>query len=95
MPFSRYFEAQIDIAEAVQGWVSSSHSFIQARSNYFPLVVLGILAVESKYGFHRRRVPTNTFVQAEVADDWSYEKGLEGGWIPQNPSNRMYPNICS
>ncbi|KAK1226567.1 hypothetical protein PQX77_010450 [Marasmius sp. AFHP31] len=54
----RYFEAQIDISEAVQGWV------------YWPW-------------------------KAEIADDWSYEKGLEGGWIPRNPSDRMYPNICS
>ncbi|KAL0061942.1 hypothetical protein AAF712_011226 [Marasmius tenuissimus] len=54
----RYFEAQIDISEAAQGWV------------YWPW-------------------------KAEIADDWSYEKGLEGGWIPQNPSDRMYPNICS
>ena len=33
--------------------------------------------------------------QAEDADDWSYQRGLEGGWIPQDPTNRMYPDICS
>ncbi|KAJ7756388.1 glycoside hydrolase [Mycena maculata] len=33
--------------------------------------------------------------KAENADDWSYQKGLEGGWIPQDPSNRLYPDICS
>ncbi|KAJ7158774.1 glycoside hydrolase family 5 protein [Mycena filopes] len=32
---------------------------------------------------------------AENSDDWSYQKGLEGGWIPQDPTNRLYPNICS
>ncbi|TFK40345.1 glycoside hydrolase family 5 protein [Crucibulum laeve] len=33
--------------------------------------------------------------KAENADEWSYQKGLEGGWIPQDPTNRLYPNICS
>jgi aryl-phospho-beta-D-glucosidase BglC (GH1 family) len=32
--------------------------------------------------------------KAENADDWSYQKGLAGGWIPKNPATRMYPNIC-
>ncbi|KDQ12583.1 glycoside hydrolase family 5 protein [Botryobasidium botryosum FD-172 SS1] len=30
----------------------------------------------------------------EEADDWSYSRGLQGGWIPQNPDDRIYPNIC-
>ncbi|GJJ13359.1 hypothetical protein Clacol_007611 [Clathrus columnatus] len=33
--------------------------------------------------------------KAENADDWSYQAGLAGGWIPQNPTDRQYPNICS
>ncbi|KAF8527568.1 exo-beta-1,3-glucanase [Hysterangium stoloniferum] len=33
--------------------------------------------------------------KAENADDWSYQAGLAGGWIPQNPTNRQFPNICS
>ena len=32
--------------------------------------------------------------QAESADEWSYQKGLEGGWIPQDPSQRLYPGLC-
>ncbi|TFK72886.1 glycoside hydrolase family 5 protein [Pluteus cervinus] len=32
--------------------------------------------------------------KAENSDEWSYQKGLEGGWIPQDPTNRIYPNIC-
>jgi len=32
--------------------------------------------------------------KTEIADEWSYVKGLEGGWISQDPSRRMYPNIC-
>ncbi|RPD82289.1 exo-beta-1,3-glucanase [Lentinus tigrinus ALCF2SS1-7] len=32
--------------------------------------------------------------KAENADDWSYQAGLAGGWIPQNPTQRQYPNIC-
>ncbi|KAF5341865.1 hypothetical protein D9611_001867 [Ephemerocybe angulata] len=33
--------------------------------------------------------------KAEEADEWSYQKGLEGGWIPRDPTDRKYPNICS
>ncbi|KAJ6513276.1 glycoside hydrolase family 5 protein [Mycena sanguinolenta] len=33
--------------------------------------------------------------KAENSDEWSYQKGLEGGWIPQDPTDRLYPNICS
>ncbi|KAF5367486.1 hypothetical protein D9758_003724 [Tetrapyrgos nigripes] len=33
--------------------------------------------------------------KAENADEWSYQRGLEGGWIPQDPTSRLYPNICS
>jgi len=33
--------------------------------------------------------------KAENADEWSYQKGLEGGWIPKDPTNRLYPGICS
>ncbi|KIM31818.1 glycoside hydrolase family 5 protein [Serendipita vermifera MAFF 305830] len=30
----------------------------------------------------------------EKSDEWSYSKGLEYGWIPQDPTQRLYPNIC-
>lgn len=32
--------------------------------------------------------------KAENADDWSYEAGLKGGWIPYNPGEKKYGNIC-
>ena len=32
--------------------------------------------------------------KAENADDWSYQAGLAGGWIPQDPTNLKYPTIC-
>ncbi|KAG8732972.1 exo-1,3-beta-glucanase [Ceratobasidium sp. 414] len=32
--------------------------------------------------------------KAEQADEWSYQAGLAGGWIPADPTNRQYPNIC-
>ncbi|KAF8215876.1 exo-beta-1,3-glucanase [Mycena galopus ATCC 62051] len=32
--------------------------------------------------------------KAENADEWSYQAGLANGWIPQDPTNHMYPNIC-
>ncbi|KAI0077909.1 glycoside hydrolase family 5 protein [Panus rudis PR-1116 ss-1] len=54
----KYWEAQVTIGEAIQGWV------------YWTW-------------------------KAENADDWSYQKGLEGGWIPQDPDDRLYPNLCS
>lgn len=33
--------------------------------------------------------------KAENADDWTYQAGLANGWIPQNPTQLMYPNICN
>jgi len=33
--------------------------------------------------------------KTESADEWSYSKGLEGGWIPTDPTDRMYPDFCS
>lgn len=32
--------------------------------------------------------------KAEQADDWSYQAGLNGGWIPRYPTNRAYPGVC-
>ncbi|KAH9486278.1 Glucan 1,3-beta-glucosidase [Psilocybe cubensis] len=32
--------------------------------------------------------------KAEAADEWSYQAGLANGWIPQNPTNYQFPNIC-
>lgn len=32
--------------------------------------------------------------KAEIADEWSYQAGLANGWIPRNPANLAYPNIC-
>ena len=28
------------------------------------------------------------------ADDWSYQAGLAGGWIPQDPTEKQFPNVC-
>ncbi|KAH0591089.1 Glucan 1,3-beta-glucosidase [Termitomyces sp. J132] len=33
--------------------------------------------------------------KTEIADEWSYQAGLANGWIPQNPTTREFPNICS
>jgi len=32
--------------------------------------------------------------KAEAADDWSYQAGLQNGWIPQNPTSYQFPGIC-
>ena len=32
--------------------------------------------------------------KAEIADEWSYQAGLENGWIPKDPTDFEYPNIC-
>jgi glucan 1,3-beta-glucosidase len=32
--------------------------------------------------------------KTENAAEWSYQAGLQNGWIPRNPTDRMYPNIC-
>ncbi|KAH9481736.1 Glucan 1,3-beta-glucosidase [Psilocybe cubensis] len=54
----KYWEVQVELGEAVQGWIFWTW-------------------------------------KAENADEWSYQRGLQGGWIPQDPTDRMYPNICS
>ena len=28
--------------------------------------------------------------KAEAAADWSYQAGLQGGWIPQDPTEHIY-----
>jgi len=28
-------------------------------------------------------------------EEWSYQKGLQYGWIPQNPTTYQFPNACS
>jgi glucan 1,3-beta-glucosidase len=32
--------------------------------------------------------------KAEHADEWSYQAGLQNGWIPWSPTSLEYPNIC-
>ena len=32
--------------------------------------------------------------KAENADEWSYQAGLNLGWIPWDPNQRIYPGIC-
>ncbi|GJJ08695.1 hypothetical protein Clacol_002914 [Clathrus columnatus] len=31
--------------------------------------------------------------KTESADEWSYQKGLEGGWIPKDPTERAFPDL--
>ncbi|KAF9531919.1 glycoside hydrolase family 5 protein [Crepidotus variabilis] len=33
--------------------------------------------------------------KAEIADEWTYQAGLQNGWIPQDPTNLQYRSICS
>lgn len=32
--------------------------------------------------------------KAEEADDWSYQAGLQYGWIPRDPTDLKYPTLC-
>ncbi|KAJ6609397.1 glycoside hydrolase family 5 protein [Mycena sp. CBHHK59/15] len=32
--------------------------------------------------------------KTESADEWSYKAGLANGWIPNDPTDLIYPNIC-
>ncbi|KAE9390726.1 glycoside hydrolase family 5 protein [Gymnopus androsaceus JB14] len=32
--------------------------------------------------------------KAENADEWTYQAGLANGWIPQDPTDFEFPNIC-
>ncbi|KAH8994868.1 glycoside hydrolase [Lactarius akahatsu] len=54
----KYWEVQVEVGEAVQGWI------------YWTW-------------------------KTESADEWSYQKGLEGGWIPKDPTQRLYPGLCN
>jgi len=58
---------------------------------------MGVLDMEGAKCLRLYQLTTdvNRREQAENADEWSYQKGLQGGWIPQDPTNRMYPGICS
>jgi glucan 1,3-beta-glucosidase len=76
---NRYWEAQIEIGESIQGWI-----FWTWKVRALPCLLDDI-----------KCTTILTRAQAENADEWSYLKGLEGGWIPQDPTNRLYPNICS
>ena len=33
--------------------------------------------------------------KVEDADEWSYQGGLNSGWIPWDPNERKYPGICN
>lgn len=54
----KYWEVQVEVGEAVQGWIFWTW-------------------------------------KTEEAAEWSYQQGVQGGWIPSDPTNRLYPNICS
>lgn len=34
-------------------------------------------------------------IEAGYSDEWSYKAGLQYGWIPQDPTERQYPDICA
>ena len=104
----RYWEVQVDIGESIQGWVfwtwkvSLSHligSWALERSISPQKMQRGFwqrfiyLYISSDAWFFL--IDKKTYFQAENADEWSYQMGLEGGWIPTDPTNRLYPGICS
>jgi len=33
--------------------------------------------------------------KAENADEWDYQKGLAGGYIPKDPTEKLYPGLCN
>lgn len=33
-------------------------------------------------------------IEAGTGEEWSYSVGLANGWIPQDPTDREFPNIC-
>lgn len=74
----------MDIGEALQGWVYWTW---KAR------VFFSLSNTQSSSVLNR--LPSLiSFSQAENADEWSYQKGMEGGWIPQDPTERLYPGLC-
>lgn len=33
--------------------------------------------------------------KTEAAADWDYQRGVQGGWIPKDPSKRIYGDQCA
>jgi hypothetical protein len=75
----RYWEVQVEIGENAQGWVFWTWKVCAAY------VLLSMFTTDIFF----------CIAQAENADEWSYQKGLEGGWIPEDPTQRQYPGLCS
>lgn len=50
-----------------------------------------VSAFETSYGW----LQWTWKVEPGNSDEWSYKLGLQYGWIPQDPTNKMYPDICS
>jgi glucan 1,3-beta-glucosidase len=74
----KYWEVQVEVGEAVSGWIFWAW---KVGILVFPLLVAKFLTYISQK-------------QTEEAAEWSYSKGLDMGWIPRDPTNRQYPNIC-
>lgn len=72
-----------------QGWTGSASTFSQEYKNFMrkyweAQVTVAELAAGWVYWTWK----------AENADDWSYKAGVENGYIPRDPSERMYPGLC-
>src|SRR6266404_8390789 len=68
----RYWEVQVEVGEAVQGWI------------YWTWKVRSLWVIQGSCRTSSNIIPWQT----ESADEWSYQMGLEGGWIPQDPTER-------
>ncbi|KIO32688.1 glycoside hydrolase family 5 protein [Tulasnella calospora MUT 4182] len=68
-------------------WQTFSDDFKDFLAQYFEAQVM---AYEQTQGW--------IYWFTETVDEWSYSKGIEGGWIPANISDmslRRFPDICS
>lgn len=57
-------------------------------------MVLIIMSISKVITFEKASGWIQWTWKAEQADEWSYSAGLLYGWIPQDPTDLMYPNIC-
>lgn len=82
----KFWEAQVTTYEKGAGWIYWTWK-VRAPSILICSPSSGIFTDSNCAG-------RLYYIQNEEADDWSYSRGLAGGWIPKNPDERKYPNVC-
>ncbi|KAF7307162.1 Glycoside hydrolase family 5 protein [Mycena indigotica] len=73
------------------GWSGSASTF---SSSYKTFLRKFWEAQVSSYEQGQGWIQWTWKTEAGAAEEWSYKSGLANGWIPSDPANRIYPNVC-